>query len=80
MRKVLFKRWVNLAYVKHEGYTSPKAGTDCWGPMENKGLFHCWGLNSVEAGETVATDSVAIIELQDGTVERVAPEAIQFVD
>lgn len=82
MRKVLYKKWIPREYIKSEsaGGTIPKPGTNCWGPIENKGFFHCWGLSSVDGGDSVATDSVAIIELEDGTVERVAPEAIQFVD
>lgn len=57
-----------------------------WG--DQKGLFHCWGneaytcppsltIKGLPGGQVYHT--YALIELEDGTVEEVAPEDFRFV-
>lgn len=80
MRKVIFKRYIQGAWEQKDGFRIKKEGTGCWGAMNNNGFFHQWGYESEEAGESVATNSVAIIENPDGTVETVSPSSMKFVE
>lgn len=43
------------------------------------GLFHQWGFSAIEAIDTVASNSMGIIELPDGTVKLIDPEDIKFI-
>lgn len=43
-------------------------------------LFHCWGTESTEFDSGFVMDSVAVVEYEDGSVERVSPECITFVE
>lgn len=43
-------------------------------------FFHAWGLSSVEDSDGNMTDSYAIVEFDDGTVEMVEPHMIKFLD
>jgi hypothetical protein len=45
------------------------------------GWFHAWGLEHVEGEDSsVATDSIAIVELDDGTVETHPADSIRFLE
>ena len=46
----------------------------------NDGIFHSWGFESQDNGEQVIMDSIAIIELPDGSVEMIRPDRIKFVN
>jgi len=49
--------------------------------MIGKGKFHQWGLDFLEGYESGFTNyTVAIVEMDDGTVKSVMPEMIQFLD
>lgn len=80
MRKVLFSEHIPVEYVTLGGNKVRVSGTGCWGPLAVEGVFHQWGFESTDGGESVATDTVAIIELKDGTVKLMPPSKIRFVD
>lgn len=80
MRKVLISKYIPIEYTILGGVKVRVSGTGCWGPLEVEGLFHQWGVESTDGGESVATDTVAIIELKDGTVRLMPPSKIRFVD
>lgn len=82
MRKVLFSRWIPaiMESVPDKGYKVPKPGTNCFSEQTNEGLFHQWGFESQEdsAGNFVM-DTIAIVELSDGSVEHVVPNKMKFL-
>lgn len=43
-------------------------------------FFHAWGVSSCEDSDGNMTDSYAIVEYDDGTVELVEPHMIKFLD
>lgn len=45
-----------------------------------EGFFHCWGLNLEELETTVASETVAIIEKDDGEVVVAAPDMTRFLE
>ncbi|MBK1633771.1 hypothetical protein CKO31_24135 [Thiohalocapsa halophila] len=48
---------------------------------EGEGTFHAWGLDYVELDSGIGTVSVAIVELDDGTVRTwAADDALRFLD
>lgn len=77
MRTVKFNKRIP---VKYEG-TKRVAGT---GGFEtnypNKGHFHTFGLDYEEFEIGAASFTVAIIELENGTIELVLPEEMKFTD
>lgn len=45
-----------------------------------RAVFHQWGTTVVEEGDTVAGETVAIVEFEDGKCDTVHPQLIQFTD
>lgn len=75
--KVKFKRWNPPVFdEKH----NCKPGTRCFDPEYiHEGVFHIWG-TEMEEGETgFAMQTVAIVELNDGRVEKVLPHNLKFI-
>jgi hypothetical protein len=80
MRKVLFKKWNKHQYEKVEGVSKLIIGTGKWDDdFIHYGIFHQWGLESVEVGETIASHTVGIVECEDGVVEGVLICNIKFI-
>lgn len=82
LRKVLFK-----AFIPHQfNIEKTPLGADCkitipgtgvWQKdFLTEGIFHQFGMESCE---DVATDSIAIVELPDGTIESVLLRNLKFV-
>jgi len=46
---------------------------------EKRALFHCWGFSCGESDNGNMTESVAIIEFDDGSVTTIPPHYIKFV-
>jgi hypothetical protein len=77
MRKVIFRYWIPAE--KEVGQFKPKEGTGCFS-HKTSGFFHCWGYEVHEDGNSVASESVAIVESVDtGHIWKVQPERIRFV-
>lgn len=91
MRKVLFKKFIAVAWVDDQGNEWPKGervanakqkpGTNQWeDDFTHPGLFHGWGYESESRDVVDVVDSYAIIELPDGTIDMVLPRAIKFTE
>lgn len=59
-----------------------KAGRNAAGDREElgEGFFHKWGIESVETNDGVVTYSVAIVEMENGSIMTVPPGDVQFID
>jgi len=63
-----------VCYEREEGQTRLQ-------PHNYEGLFHQWGQDSSEDSEgRLATDTVAIVELENGQVKTAYPTNVQFFD
>jgi len=91
MRKVLFKKFIPIAWVDDQGNEWPKGervanakqkpGTNQWeDEFTHPGFFHSWGYESESRDVVDVVDSYGIIELPDGTIEMMNPRAIKFVE
>ncbi len=86
MRKVKFKKWISGIWgdvyedgvFQHEGWLK---GTNCWETdFKHDGIFHQWANAFTELDSGVGNDTVALIELSDGTILKVMPSNIKFVE
>jgi len=82
MRKVLFKKWIprvsNGLEYPHESWVK---GTNCWEPdFTHDGIFHQWANAYEESSEGFGNYTVALIELPDGTIIKVLPSNLKFVE
>lgn len=78
MRSIRFNKYVQTEWEQLEGNTHKTriVGTGAYQKdFPNEGLFHCWG---VAANGEGGTDSIAIIEMRDGTIESPHLKDIKF--
>lgn len=69
--KVNTKKW-----IKPEGCNAGK-----WIDFEFEGMFHCWGNEAVEAGESgFGNFTIGIVEDQDGQIHTINPNHIKFIN
>jgi hypothetical protein len=82
MRRVLFKKWVPRQMETIEGRLPRVAeGTNCWEKeFSTEGLFHQWAPKYDEYENSAGNYTVALVELQDGTIEEVLPFNLKFED
>lgn len=84
MRKVKFKKWILLEWIEDPdspGRKLQKKGTGCFGEeFLNSGLFHQWANNYEEGDENYGNYTVALVELEDGTISEVSPTNLKFDD
>lgn len=81
MRKVLFKKWIPKKIITEDCLTKVDPETNKWeDDFNNMGTFHQWGTQSQDNGETMTMDTVAIVELSDGTIIQVYPFNIKFIN
>jgi hypothetical protein len=81
LRKVLYKKWIDLEFREYEKdgwmHTEYLPDTNCWQKnFENTGLFHRWGDIKYEDGSVV---TFALVEITDGTIEHVLPCNLKFI-
>lgn len=77
MKKVLFKAFIELVF---DSKNKRVEGTGVFqSGFLTKGEFHQWGLTYEECGENAGNYTVALIELEDGTIKEVLPNNIQFI-
>ena len=81
MRKVLFKKWTPIQYKDTgNGYEERIEGTGKFqDEFETQGFFHQWGNTYKEFESGVGNYTVALVELQDGTIAEVLPVNLKFV-
>lgn len=77
MRRVKFKKWISACYINYPNdYRTLVEGTGCFEKdFLNDGIFHQWGL----AIEDSSSYSIALVELNDGTIIEVLPNNLKFV-
>jgi hypothetical protein len=86
MRNVLFKKWIPREYetkILKDTTTVkiPSPGTNCWeSDFIHEGVFHQWANAYEEADFGFGNYTVALVELQDGTIESVLPSNIKFLN
>lgn len=79
MRKIKFKEWIPYEPINEGGVQRVKEGTARWSDdFTREGLFHQWITVGFQ-GEHNETHTVAIVELEDGTIEQVKYSHIKFI-
>jgi len=80
LRRVVFNKWIPQEYIPTEKGHEVVKGTGCWQKdFENVGFFHQWA-SAYEEFETGAGNyTVAIVEVEDRTIEQVLPSNLKFV-
>lgn len=81
MRKVMFKEWIPVGYEQNNTtYKTVKVGTNCWSKdYLGQGLFHQWASSYEEFENGAGNYTVALVELEDGTIKEVLPSNIKFI-
>ena len=78
MKKVKFKKFIPQKY--EEGTSQRIEGT---GKYEedfiHDGIFHQWGIHYEEYEDGLGNETVAIVEIKDGTIMLVSPIHIKFI-
>ena len=82
MRKVMFKKWIPIEYLKSEsGGAQRVKDTGCWEKEFSKeGKFHQWASNYEEFESGAGNFTVGLVELTTGEIESVFPSNLKFVD
>lgn len=80
-KKVKFKRYIKAVYLEpKDGQRKVKPGTGKYeDDFNNEGVFLHWGLDFQELEFGVGTYSVALVKLEDGTIEEVTPNCLKFI-
>lgn len=79
MRKVRFKRWIPRETDRNDVFGVPKENTNMWEQgYGGEGMFHLWGVSYEEYESGPANYTVAIVELNDGTIVEVLPSKLKF--
>ncbi len=81
MREIKFKKFIPVIWEIANRVKTQKKGTGCWEDgFSGKGLFHQWASDYDEYETNAGNFTVALIELKDGTVQKVTPENLKFTD
>lgn len=86
MRNVVFKKWIPVQYKPTDkNYPFPTEervpNTGCWEQgCSGKGLFHQWANKSIYDATSIINAIVAIVELEDGSIEEIQTDCIRFID
>ena len=79
MRRVIILKYKQIEYVDETRFYSQKRYK--FEKVEDReGLFHQFGLDYEEFGESVANYSIGIVELSDGTIVNVKTDLLKFID
>ncbi len=76
--QVMKKGWRNMAEPDQTGMIRSVKRSVLVNSYEAS--FHAWGLDSEEVGDSIASDSVAIVEKDDGSIALVYPPFIKFLE
>lgn len=81
MKRVLFKKWIPAEYNHENGLSKKIDGTGCMEKdFTHRGLFHQWGINYEESDKGFGQYTVALVQVEDGTIEQVQSSDIKFID
>jgi hypothetical protein len=79
MRKVIFKKFIPQKYESN-GYSIVQ-GTGMWEEgFPHKGLFHQWANACEESSSGFGNYTVALVEIEDGSIIEVMPTSLRFDD
>lgn len=81
MRKVSFKEWIPTEWIQKDGrnISEQVKGTGCWSKdYTGTGLFHQWANACEEYSNGAGNYTVALVELEDGTIKEVLPFHVKF--
>ena len=77
MRKVIYEYWIPSRKVMPTGGSEP--GTGCFSGQQS-GYFHGWGQELHEDGNSIASETIALIEdCTTGHMHKVYPHKMRFV-
>ncbi len=76
MREVLFKRFIPKMY--ENGRLVPGTGMVEYDYTQN-GIFHQWGCSFQEFESGPANFTVALVEIEDGSIVEIEPCRIKFI-
>ena len=82
MRKVKFNRFIPIDYEDiTTSFRKQIKGTGMFETeFKHEAVFHQWGTEWEEFESGPAMSTVALVELSDGTIEKVIPEQIKFIN
>ena len=81
MKKVIFNNWIPIERKKEGNIQATVKGTGCFETgFKNEGLFHAWSLDYEDLEFGVGNYAIALVELPDGTIEKVQPEQLKFIN
>lgn len=80
MRKVKYKKWIPLIYTEDGAFKRILENTNCWeSDYFNDGLFHQWANSYEEFESGPGNYTIALVEIEDGTIIEVLPCNIKFI-
>lgn len=84
MRKVKFKKYIPIEWITDPDNPARKKQKKGTGFFEKEfldsGLFHQWASNYEEGENNYGNYTVALVELEDGTIVEVTPVNLKFDD
>lgn len=83
MRKISFKQWIKAEYETPEDESKKikKPGTGVYtDEFLGEGLFHGFVAETLEGSNGFGNTTMALIELEDGTITKSWPEHVKFID
>ena len=81
MKKVKYKKWIPSEYTEWiECSRTLIPNTGCWeSDYFNDGLFHQWANSYEEFKSGPGNYTIALVEIEDGTIVEVLPCNIKFI-
>lgn len=80
MKKVKYKKWIPLVYIGDGAFKRILENTNCWeSDYFNDGLFHQWANSYEEFESGPGNYTIALVEIEDGTIVEVLPCNIKFI-
>jgi hypothetical protein len=80
LRLVKFNKWIPRVDEKTSFGSKAKDGTNCWETeFINEGIFHQWANAYEESSAGFGNYTVALVEIQDGTIVEVIPSKLKFI-
>ena len=81
MRKVKYKKWINPIWKESQIGKTLEPNTTWWEKdYTHNGLFHQWGAAYEESSEGFGNFTLALVEIEDGTIVEVLPCNIKFIN
>lgn len=80
MRKVKYKKWIEAIWKESQLGKIIEPNTRCWEEnYTHEGLFHQWANSYEEFESGPGNFTVALVEIEDGTIIEILPCNIKFI-